>query len=169
MANLSVSISESLNLNGKERGSTNTASVSDITECSNEIKFCPSNKETYLGNFASTVDATKYSNWNYNNAKYVRVTNLNTELAIEVAFASTGVDDICGSSETSDSYRVLLLPGQSSIVWDTKIGKLGASALPTWATAMTNLSYVSVNNTNNSAVDVEFFVASTTPEEEEER
>jgi hypothetical protein len=168
MANLTVTISENLQLNGSEKGSTNTASISNITQCSNEIKTCPGETaETYLGNFASRVDASNYSNYNYANAKYVRVTNLDSEYGIEVAFASTSIDDICGSVEVADSYRVYLRAGQSSILWDSRSGKLGASTLPDWTRNLSNLSYVSVKNATAHNIDVEFFVASELPEEPE--
>ena len=167
MANLSVTISESLNLNGQNKGSTNTASISNISQCSNEIKTCPGNAETFLGNFASKVDASKYANYNYVNAKYVRVTNQSTEYGCEVAFVSTGIDDTCSTPETADSYRVYLRPMQSTILWDAENGKLGASTLPNYANPLTTLSYVSVKNGTAYNIDVEIIVASLGPVEEE--
>tara|TARA_R110000744_G_scaffold86348_1_gene168704 strand:- start:4350 stop:4868 length:519 start_codon:yes stop_codon:yes gene_type:complete len=172
MANLSVSISENINLNGSNRGSTNTTSISNITQVSNEIKSCPggveAGVETFLGNYASIVNASPYSNYNYKDAKYVRVTNLSTEYTIEVAFVSTGVDNICeGKTNEPDSYRVFLEPGQSSILWNASRGKLGASSVPDWARNLTNLSYVSVFNRTDLNIDIEFMVASSTPTSED--
>ena len=168
MANLSVTISENLNLNGNNRGSTNTVSVSNVTQCANEIKTCISNKRTVLGNFGSITNSVKYSQFNFNDAKYVRVTNLSTEYAIEIAFASIGADDICtAEGKTTDSYRVLLQAGQSTMLWDADAGKLGASTAPVWTDALSNLSYVEVNNTTAHNIDVEFFVASSTAVEDQ--
>jgi hypothetical protein len=162
MATLNVTITDQITLNGGDRGSTNTCAVTNINQVSQEIKTLPIGV-TNIGTFASSVNVNqKYSNFDFNNAKYIRVTNLDVNLGLECAFNSNGLDDQCSASETADMIAVKLGPLESVIVWGGKRSKYGDSRVVNYTTlVMTDLSYISLNNPAEAAtVNIELFVAS---------
>ena len=154
MANLSVTITESVNLNGNEMGSNNVYSAEGILNATQIVKTCPVNSETYIGNYNAAVNTANYASFDFDNAKYVRLTNLSTTEWIEIAY-------VTNDGEVADSCRFMLLPGQSSLMWDAKAGKLGERNPPVWGTACSTLSYIAIyNRGEEETVDVECFVAS---------
>jgi len=55
MADLSVTISESVTLNGSVRGNTNTLTVSDIIDAFERVVTCPALQTTTIATFATNV------------------------------------------------------------------------------------------------------------------
>jgi len=171
MSTLTSTITESVEVNGSVRGSTNTVSISNITQVAEKVMECPPAVGevpgvSIIGNWASVVNPTAvvYQNYDFNDSEYVRVTNLSETLPIEVGFVSTGQDSQCVAAKTADSYRVLLLPRQSTLLWRTEKGKLGEAGIPRFGiTTLTNLSYIAVWNytadETAAPVNVELFVA----------
>jgi hypothetical protein len=158
MANLTTTITESVVLNGSVRGSTNTITIEDITQVAEKIMEIPGGAEggaaTIIGTWAATVNtAATYQNYDYNDSEYVRVTNLDDTVILQVAWVSV-------DGESTDSCRFQLRPGETSMMWETENGKLGEATAPNFATALNNLSYISVwNPTTGGSVNVELFVA----------
>lgn len=113
MATLTSVISESVEINGAVRGSTQTVSIPDITQVAEKIMEIPLNDgETstglaVIGNWAKAVNSsTVYQSYDYNDSEYVRVTNLDENLSIQVAFVSNGKDNQCGEGKAAaDSCR----------------------------------------------------------------
>ena len=172
MATLTSTISESVEVNGSVRGSTNIVSIADITQVAEKVMECPQAVGeavgvTVIGNWANVVNPAnvKYQSYDFSDSEYVRVTNLDNNLPIEVAFTSNGLNNQCESGRAgADSYRVLLLPRQTTLLWRTEKGKLGAATEPAFgSTSLTDLSYISVYNYTTgdtaAAVNVELFVA----------
>ena len=75
MATLTVQIKETLNLNGKEQGSVNTKTISDITQCLKTIVEVPTS-EINLLTFASA--AAGITTLDQDDVEYIRITNLDT-------------------------------------------------------------------------------------------
>ena len=75
MGTLTVTLKETLNLNGIEQGSTNVKSITDITQVLKTIIECPTS-EINIVTFASA--ATGISTLDQDDVEYVRLTNLDT-------------------------------------------------------------------------------------------
>jgi hypothetical protein len=87
MATLVSTITESITLNGKERGSTNTLSIGSVTEIFHRIVTCPSGSDTTVATFQAATN-TSDGALDLDNVKYVRVTNLDgANVAVEVFIA----------------------------------------------------------------------------------
>jgi|TARA_R110000744_G_scaffold378850_1_gene495650 hypothetical protein len=157
-ATLTSTISETITLNGAVRGNTNTVSIENINNIGEKIVTIPQNIEgnqpTYIATFSSAVNTAPHTNYDYDNALYARVTNLSETESIQVAWVTKG-------GKAADSCRFLLGPGQTSMMWDAKRGKLGECSEPNFAAPLTDLTYVSILNTSEAQeVDIELFVAS---------
>lgn len=170
MSTLTTTITESVTLNGAVRGSTQTVTIADITQVAEKIMECPAGGEetgaaTIIGNWAKTTNSgTKYQSYDYNDSEYVRVTNLNENVTIRVAFVSNGKDDQCGEGKASaDTCNFQLRPNESAIMWQTEKGKLGEATEPVFSASLTDLSYIAIWNPTYGetaeAVNVELFVA----------
>lgn len=158
MANLTTTITESVVLNGSVRGSTNSVTIEDITKVAEKIMECPGGVEggaaTIIGTWALVTNAeATYQNYDFNDSEYVRVTNLDDTAEIQVAWVSS-------DGEEANSCRFQLRPGESSIMWETELGKLGEATAPNFATSLSNLNYISIwNPTTGGAINIELFVA----------
>tara|TARA_R100001594_G_scaffold39285_1_gene70770 strand:+ start:3504 stop:3977 length:474 start_codon:yes stop_codon:yes gene_type:complete len=75
MSTLTVTIKEALTLNGREQGSTNTKTISNITQVLKTIVECPTS-EINLLTFASA--ATGVTTLDQDDVEYIRMTNLDT-------------------------------------------------------------------------------------------
>ena len=170
MATLTSTITESVTLNGAVRGSTQTLTIDNIDTVAEKIMECPHGggevgAATIIGNWAkATNSAAKYQSYDYNDSEYVRVTNLNQNVTIRVAFVSNGKDDQCGEGRASaDTCNFQLRPYESAIMFQTERGKLGEATEPNFATAMTDLSYIAIWNPSvgetAESVNVELFTA----------
>ena len=162
MATLSVTINESITLNGRERGSEINLDIASITQVMQRIVSLPADggstaTQTTIANFRTAV-TTADSAMDDDDVKYIRVTNLdssnNVHLSLQLAAD--------GGADASTKASVILEAGKSFL-----LGKaVGVAAvdddLPT-ATALGSLvdleSIIAVND-NNADVDVEVFVAS---------
>jgi hypothetical protein len=73
MSTLTVTITETLTLNGREQGSTNTKTISDITQCLKTIVEVPTS-EINLLTFANA--AAGVTTLDQDDVEYIRITNL---------------------------------------------------------------------------------------------
>ena len=104
MANLTVTLTEAITINGAQRGSTNNLTVADIVDTFERIVTCINGNVTTIATFG----AQPYSSAgaiDVDRCKYVRVTNLDADAWIELAIQTT-----------TSSYTVLLTPGTSHIL-----------------------------------------------------
>jgi len=105
MATLRVQIKETLNLNGKEQGSTNTKTIENITQVLNTIVEVPTS-EINLLTFASA--ATGVSTLDQDDVEYIRITNLD-----DTNFITIGIEK---ESSTASVAAFKLDAGRSFIV-----------------------------------------------------
>jgi|TARA_R110002110_G_scaffold163135_1_gene362762 hypothetical protein len=106
MADLVTTVTESLVLNGSLRGSTNTVTTQNIVDVFERIVSCTHSQDTIIAVF----DTHPYSApgaIDRDNAKYIRITNLDT--ANEIELAVVGV---------ATSYIVRLRAGASHILYN---------------------------------------------------
>ena len=104
MADLSVTIIESVVVNGALRGSTNTLSVAGVEDTFERVVTCINGNVTTIATFGAQP-YTSAGAIDIDRCKYIRVTNLDADAWIEVAIVTT-----------ASNYQVLLTPGQSHIL-----------------------------------------------------
>ena len=146
-ATMSVTITESITLNGKNQGGTSTVSIPSIKSVLKKIVTCPANQTTTLVNFASTVHASAGA-IDVEDARYIRVTNLDDTNPITLA--------VVGAATL---YQVSLEFGRSHVL-ATPDGLMLAEAdtSPSFGTKA-DLSSLQINPAGNTA-DVEVIIAS---------
>lgn len=106
MADLTTTIIDSVVLNGSLRGSTNTLTTTGIVDVFERIVTCTHSQDTIIAVF----DAAPYSSpgaIDRDNAKYIRVTNLDDTTELELAVVGVAT-----------SYIVRLRAGASHILFN---------------------------------------------------
>ena len=148
MADLTVTISEAVTLNGSVRGTTNNLTISDIIDTFERVVTCPALQTTTIATFATNV-YDSVGAIDTQNAKYVRITNLSSEYDMELA--------VVGAATL---YQVHIVAGHSHIICRTDDGMLAeADTSPSFGT-MADIASIQARPTAGSDVSVEIFVAS---------
>ena len=149
MADLSVTLTESVTLNGSVRGTTNNLTVAGIVDTFERIVTCIEGNVTTIATFG-TQPYSAAGAIDVDRCKYIRVTNLDTEGWIELAIVGT-----------SDNYQVLLTPQTSHILSQSEAILLGEEdTSPSFGT-MENLASIQVKPVGSSFnPQVEIFTAS---------
>jgi len=106
MADLVTTISESVTLNGAVRGTTNSVTTTGIVDVYERILTCAHSQDTIVAVFDSTPHASAGA-IDRDNAKYIRVTNLDTTNELELAVVGVAT-----------SYIVRLRAGASHILYN---------------------------------------------------
>ena len=147
-ASLTVTLTESISLNGYEQGSSNAATVASITSVFKRIVAVPLTEVTLYTNTASTVGGATFD---VDDVKYVRITNKD---------GTNFVDLIVANSE-NDEFCLRLKAGHSFVLWDQN-DVLNAVTQPATITVGAGMEGVaSVNaQADTAACDVEVFIAS---------
>jgi hypothetical protein len=154
MATLNVTITEELTLNGADRGSTNTLSVASVTQVYHRIVTCPASSDSTIATF-QTLTSTSDNAVDLEDAKYVRVTNLDASNPVNLSL-QVSVDE----DGAADSSATLLLDaGRSFIMGATHDGIVVDDDAAAIVTALTDLESILIDPGSN-AVSVEVFIAS---------
>ena len=147
MATLTVTLTEELTLNGAAIGGTNTLSIGSIDEVTKRIVTCTASQTTTVLTFAASVH-TSVQAIDVNDCKYVRITNLDSANAVELA--------VVGAATL---YQVALAAGQSHILGSPDDLMLAeADTSPSFGT-MADIGNIQCNPGGN-AVSLEVFTAS---------
>ena len=155
MANLTVTITEAVTLNGASRGSTNTLTVSGVDDVYHRIVTIPANNDTTIANFHAASSVSD-SSLDVEDVKYIRVTNMDASNSINLSLQiDAGEDD----SAADENVTILVEAGKSFIMGSPSdgIGVVDDSA--TLVAALHNLESILVDSGAN-AVQVEVFIAS---------
>ena len=149
MADLVVTLSENVSINGALRGSSNSITVTDIEDTFERIVTCINGNVTTIATFAAQP-YTSAGAIDVDRCKYVRVTNLDTAAWIELAIVTT-----------ASNYTVLLTPGTSHILAQAEAVALAEEdTSPSFGT-MENLASIQVKPVGVSFDPrVEIFAAS---------
>jgi len=148
MADLVVTISESVTVNGALRGSTNNLTVTGITDTFERVVTCPHSATTTIATFSSNVYDSAGA-IDTENVKYIRVSNL-----------STTHDMYIGVAATSYAYSMLIPAGVSHIIGQgSTIMVTGEGAVPIYE-ALKDLTKIEIRPVSENDVDAEIFVAS---------
>jgi len=146
-ATMTVTITESVNLNGSAQGSSNSLSIASINEVFKRIVTCTASQTTTLVTFNAAVHGAAGA-IDLQDAKYIRITNKDDTNALELA--------VVGAATL---YQVELAAGESHILGNPEAIMLAeADTSPSFGT-MADLGTIQVNPGGN-AIDVEVFVAS---------
>ena len=154
MATLNVTITEELTLNGADRGSTNSLSVASVTQVYHRIVTCPASSDTTVATF-QTATSTSDNAIDLEDAKYIRVTNLDSSNPVNVSLQVAGGED--GSANMSTT--LLLAAGRSFIMGAVHDGIALSDANATIVTSLTDLESILIDPGSN-AVSMEVFIAS---------
>lgn len=155
MATLSTTITESVVLNGKERGSEISLDITSVTEVMHRIVKCPSGADTTIATFKSAT-STADGALDLGNVKYIRVTNLDSTNSINLSLqVETGEDDTAADS----SATILVAAGRSFIMGTPEDGIAVSDANATIITTLNDLESILVDPGANT-ITVEVFIAS---------
>ena len=151
MATLTVSISEDITLNGRSRGSELTQSIASISEVYHRIISVTQNVEHTLLELTTNAAHTTGSKVLASGMQYLRITNLDgsNDVVVEVTDSS------------SEEYAVLLAPGESYILNNSKMdaNTTGDSSIGAEGD-MTDIDKIAATG-SGGACDVEVFAAIT--------
>ena len=146
-ADLTVTVTETIQLKDKDQGATTSITISSINEVYQRIVTCAASQTTTVAVFNSNAYGAAGA-IDIEDSKYIRVTNLDDTNPVELA--------IVGAATL---YQVTLVAGHSHILGSAD-GLMLAEAVtnPSFGT-MADLDSIQVNPGSN-AVDVEIFIAS---------
>jgi hypothetical protein len=146
-ATLTVTIQESITLGGTQFGGTRQLEISGINEAYKRIVKCVNSQTTTIATFSGNAFASDNA-IDTEDAKYIRVTNLDDTNSVELA--------IVGAATL---YQVRLGAGESHILGaPDDIMLAEADTSPSFGT-MSDIASIKVNPASND-VDVEILVAS---------
>ena len=145
MADLVTTISETVTLNGSLRGSVNSVTTTGINDVFERIVTCTASVVTTVAVF-DTLPSTSAGAIDVDRTKYVRVTNLETAVDIELAVMTT-----------TSSYTVTVRAGGSHVLYSGDVIALGEVGAPTFGT-MLDLASLQVQPTTAVTARVEVFV-----------
>ena len=146
MANLVATISESVTINGALRGSTNTLTVTDITNTFERTLTCPHSNQTVIAVFQPNV-YTSVGAIDLENTKYIRVTNISATAVLDLAV-----------STTDTSYTVVLTSGASHILCQADTAAIAeADTSPNFPT-LEDITSIQVRPRGTDDCQVEIFV-----------
>ena len=148
MANLVVTVSESVTINGALRGSSNSLTVTDITDTFERVVTCPHSNTTTIATFNSNVYGSAGA-LDLENCKYIRVTNL----------SETAVMDLAIVTENTN-YQVVMTAGSSHMLCQADTAAIAeADTTPNFPT-LEDITSIQVRPRSTDDVEVEIFVAS---------
>ena len=154
MANLVTTITESITLNGKERGSTNTLTIGSVTEIFHRIVTCPSGQDTTVATFQAATN-TSDGALDLDNVKYIRLTNLDDSNPINLSLQVAGGEDGTANMSTT----ILVAAGRSFIMGSPHDGIALDDDAASIVTSLADLESLLVDPSSNN-VTVEVFIAS---------
>ena len=156
MATLTSTITESITLNGQDRGSTNTLSVASVTQIYHRIVTCPANNDTTVATFQTAAHTSDVA-IDLEDVKYVRVTNLDSANELVLSLQTSNDEDGAPDGSTS----ILIEAGRSFIMGATHEGIANDDDAATIITdaVLHDLESLLVDPKGN-AISVEIFIAS---------
>ena len=91
MADLTVTIGESVTINGAVRGSSNTITTTGIVDTYERVLTAAHSQTTTIAVFGSTPHSAAGA-LDVENAKYVRITNLSSDQDMKLAIVTTNTN-----------------------------------------------------------------------------
>ena len=154
MADLTVTLTEAVTLNGGSRGSTNTLTISGVDDVYHRIVTCPASADTTVATFqaaSSTADGAL----DLQETKYIRVTNMDASNPVNLSLQVSNDED--GAADYSSS--ILLEAGKSFLMGTPHDGIQVSDANANVITTLVDLESIIADPAGND-VKVEVFIAS---------
>ena len=154
MAELTTSITESVTINGTNRGSTNSLTISGIEHTFERVVTVPASADTTVLVNKNTVAGADGA-VDIQDTKYIRITNLDSTNTVNLSLQiDSGNDD-----SAADESCTISLPAGHSFMMGTPHDAIAVSdANATIVTSMHDLESILVDSASE-AVKVEIFVA----------
>ena len=153
MADLTVTITESVTLNGAARGSSNALTISGVDDVYHRIITCPANRDSTIATFRAASN-TSDNALDLDETKYIRVTNLDSSNPINLSLQVSNDED--GAADFSAT--ILVEAGKSFLMGTPHDGIQVSDANATIITTLVDLESLLVDPGANS-VQVEVFIA----------
>jgi hypothetical protein len=145
MADLTVTITESVTLNGSLRGSSNNITTTGIVDVFERIVTCAHSNTTTIAVFGSTPHSADGA-LDVENCKYLRITNLSSDQDIKLALVTAATN-----------YQVTVRAGGSHILFQAEEGVIGETdTTPAFGT-LEDIVTVEVRPSATTDVQVEIF------------
>ena len=154
MADLNVTLSESVTLNGSVRGTTNTLTITDIEHVMERIVTIPSSIDTTVVVWEPTV-GTEDSAVDIQDTKYIRITNLDSTNSVNLSLQIDANED---GSSADESCTIVLEAGHSFVIGTPHDTVAVSTSGPGIITTLHDLESILVDSGSN-AVKLEVFVA----------
>ena len=154
MADLTVTITESVVLNNADQGGTHTLTVTGVDDVYKRIVTVPADVDTTLVSFKSTVGVADAA-MDVNNIEYIRISNLGST----PVNLSLQVDDDDATAESSATIR---LTGGKNFVMGSVSASIGVDddSNSIVDSALDNVESIICDSSASNAT-VEIFIAST--------
>ena len=153
MADLTVTLTESVTLNGVDQGATTSLTVASVVETFKRIVACPTGVDTTIATFRTST-STADNALDLEDVRYIRVTNLDgtnpVNLSLQVAKDEDAAPDV--------SCSILLEAGKSFIMGSPHDGIAVDDDAATLIDSLTDLESILVDPLSNE-VAVEVFIA----------
>ena len=149
MADLVTTISESVTLNGALRGSTNTVTTTGIVDVFERILTCAHSNTTTVAVFNSTPHGAAGA-LDVENTAYVRITNLSTTDAVNIAIVGT-----------TTNYQVKLRPLASHILYNGEEVMIAETDTSPAFSGFEDIVSIQARPTGGTDCQVEMFVGLT--------
>ena len=148
MADLTVTVTESVTINGALRGSSNNLTVTGITDTFERVVTCPHSNTTTIATFNSNVYGSAGA-LDLENCKYIRITNVSTSAVMDIAIVTENTN-----------YQVVMTAGSSHMLCQADTAAIAeADTSPNFPT-LEDVTSIQVRPRSTDDVDVEIFVAS---------
>tara|TARA_R100001530_G_scaffold87849_1_gene61163 strand:- start:56 stop:505 length:450 start_codon:yes stop_codon:yes gene_type:complete len=147
MANLVVTISESVTVNGALRGSSNSITVGSIVDTYERVLTATHSQTTTICTFATTP-YTSAGALDVENCKYLRITNLSSTEDMKLALVTTNTN-----------YQVTVRAGGSHMLFQAEEGAIGEEDTSPAFPTLEDITSVQVRPSGSEDVQVETFVA----------
>ena len=157
---LKVTIREDIKLNGVQQGGSHTFELNSVNEIYKRIVTCPTNQNTTVAHFKSTVHAASGS-LDMEDVKYIRVTNLDDSNSAKL---NLQIDAGENDTQADESATLLLEAGKSFMMGSPNDGVNvddTDSAIPDTLVDLESI-VISTKDTTGATgeVDIEVFIAS---------
>ncbi len=159
MANLTVTHTESITLNGQDFGNTNVFSITGINNIYKRIVTCPANVDTTILRTGVTVDVTD-SSMDVQNVKYIRVTNLDGTNSVNLNLQIDVTESGSGASAANETATILLAAGESFVMGTSHDSIAAYDADASVQTTLHDLESILIDPSANE-VKLEVIAAST--------
>ena len=147
MADLTVTIGESVTINGAVRGSSNTITTTGIVDTYERLLTAAHSQTTTIAVFGSTPHSAAGA-LDVENAKYVRITNLSSDQDMKLAIVTTNTN-----------YQVTVRAGGSHVLFQAEEAAIGETDTSPAFGTLEDVTSVQVRPSATTDVQVEMFAA----------